>query len=122
MASQTEELVSLSEMVASVSVSLNVSKNSIFFLFFPGPSFSSHNGFKFSTFDKDQDTHATNCAKSYLGGWWYKDCHSVNPNGLYAWGTSTFGVGINWESWKGYEYSLKAITMKIKPRDSNANK
>ncbi|XP_071773005.1 microfibril-associated glycoprotein 4-like [Centroberyx gerrardi] len=80
-----------------------------------GNSMSEHNGKKFSTFDKDQDTHASHCAKTYLGGWWYGECHSVNPNGLYLWGSSTYGIGINWVSWKGYEYSLKAIAMKIKP-------
>ena len=74
-----------------------------------------HNGKKFSTFDKDQDTYSSNCAKTYLGGWWYGECHSVNPNGQYLWGNSIYGLGINWSSFKGYEYSLKAIEMKIRP-------
>ncbi|XP_056256433.1 microfibril-associated glycoprotein 4-like [Seriola aureovittata] len=86
-----------------------------------GASLTAHNGLKFSTFDKDQDTHAKNCATLYLGGWWYGECHAVNANGLYSWGSSTFGIGINWESWKGYEYSLKAITMKIRASDSNVS-
>ncbi|XP_062264760.1 microfibril-associated glycoprotein 4-like [Platichthys flesus] len=81
-----------------------------------GNSLSEHNSQKFSTFDKDQDTHSSNCAKAYLGGWWYGGCHSVNPNGLYLWGSSAYGIGINWHAWKGYEYSLKEITMKIKPK------
>ncbi|KAM6957143.1 microfibril-associated glycoprotein 4-like [Aplochiton taeniatus] len=80
-----------------------------------GGSMAEHNGDKFSTFDKDQDTYAGNCAKSFLGGWWYGGCHSVNPNGMYLWGSSTYGIGINWVSWKGYEYSLRAIQMKIRP-------
>ncbi|KAM4598268.1 microfibril-associated glycoprotein 4-like [Polymixia lowei] len=80
-----------------------------------GTSMDHHNGQKFSTFDKDQDTHATNCAKVYQGGWWYGECHNVNPNGQYLWGSSIYGVGINWSSFKGYEYSLKAIAMKIRP-------
>ncbi|XP_029996620.1 microfibril-associated glycoprotein 4-like [Sphaeramia orbicularis] len=81
-----------------------------------GTSLSDHNGLSFSTFDKDQDTHSTNCAKTYFGGWWYGECHSVNANGLYLWGSSTYGMGINWRSWKGYEYSLKAIAIKIRPK------
>ncbi|XP_058508564.1 microfibril-associated glycoprotein 4-like [Solea solea] len=81
-----------------------------------GASFTSHNGLKFSTFDKDQDTHESNCAKIYLGGWWYGACHGVNPNGAYLWGSSSYGIGINWNSWKGYEYSLKSISMKIQPK------
>ncbi|XP_072299188.1 microfibril-associated glycoprotein 4-like [Eucyclogobius newberryi] len=80
-----------------------------------GNSLSDHNGLMFSTFDKDQDSDETNCAKTYLGGWWYGQCHSANPNGMYLWGSSTFGLGINWFSWKGYEYSLKAIAMEIRP-------
>nr|XP_046187988.1 microfibril-associated glycoprotein 4-like [Oncorhynchus gorbuscha] len=80
-----------------------------------GKSMDEHNGQKFSTFDKDQDTHVSNCAKSYLGGWWYGECHSVNPNGVYLWGDSIYGIGINWVNWKGYKYSLKAIEMKIRP-------
>ncbi|CAK6971148.1 microfibril-associated glycoprotein 4-like [Scomber scombrus] len=81
-----------------------------------GPSLTEHDGQKFSTFDKDQDTHSSNCAKTYLGGWWYGECHSVNVNGMYLWGSSIYGIGINWSSWKGYEYSLKAIAMKIRPK------
>ncbi|XP_071241403.1 microfibril-associated glycoprotein 4-like isoform X2 [Salvelinus alpinus] len=80
-----------------------------------GKSMDEHNGQKFSTFDKDQDTHVSNCAKSYLGGWWYGECHSVNANGVYLWGDSIYGIGINWVTWKGYKYSLKAIAMKIRP-------
>ncbi|KAK7940469.1 hypothetical protein WMY93_003795 [Mugilogobius chulae] len=81
-----------------------------------GDSLSGHNGFSFSTFDKDQDSgRDINCAKTYLGAWWYEQCHYANPNGVYLWGSSTHGLGINWFSWKGYEYSLKAITMKIRP-------
>uniref|UniRef100_A0A3B3Z9B3 Fibrinogen C-terminal domain-containing protein n=1 Tax=Periophthalmus magnuspinnatus TaxID=409849 RepID=A0A3B3Z9B3_9GOBI len=80
-----------------------------------GDSLSDHNGFKFSTFNKDQDTGDANCAKHYLGAWRYGQCHSSNPNGMYLWGSSTYGQGINWSSWKGYEYSMKAIAMKIRP-------
>ncbi|CDR00788.1 unnamed protein product [Oncorhynchus mykiss] len=74
-----------------------------------------HNGHKFTTLDKDQDLADANCAQVYYGGFWYTNCHVTNPNGIYAWGESTFGIGINWKSWKGYTYSLKAITMKIRP-------
>lgn len=80
-----------------------------------GNSLLEHNGMKFSTLDKDQDTHNSNCARLYLGGWWYGECHSVNINGEYLWGSSIYGIGLNWVSWKGYEYSLKATEMKIRP-------
>uniref|UniRef100_A0A8C5BEW4 Fibrinogen C-terminal domain-containing protein n=1 Tax=Gadus morhua TaxID=8049 RepID=A0A8C5BEW4_GADMO len=78
-----------------------------------GNSLDHHNGQKFSTFDKDQDSDATNCAKTYLGGWWHNKCHLCNPNGEYLWGESPYGIGVNWSSWKGYTYSLKAIAFKL---------
>ncbi|XP_010186586.1 PREDICTED: LOW QUALITY PROTEIN: techylectin-5A-like [Mesitornis unicolor] len=39
-----------------------------------------HDNMKFSTVDRDQDQHSTNCANSY-GGWWYDKCQNVLLNG-----------------------------------------
>ncbi|XP_030018879.1 microfibril-associated glycoprotein 4-like isoform X1 [Sphaeramia orbicularis] len=82
-----------------------------------GDSLSPHNGNKFSTFDKDQDVWHKNCAKSFLGAFWYGACHRANPNGVYRWGAdgSIHAAGVDWYHWKGYDYSLKAISMKIRP-------
>uniref|UniRef100_A0A3P9J0Y4 Fibrinogen C-terminal domain-containing protein n=1 Tax=Oryzias latipes TaxID=8090 RepID=A0A3P9J0Y4_ORYLA len=83
-----------------------------------GDSLSYHSGMKFTTFDKDQDidTHC-NCARCRLGAFWYHGCHYTNPNGLYSWGRD--GVkslfGIEWQQWKGHNYSLKRISFKIRP-------
>lgn len=73
---------------------------------------------KFSTFDKDQDTSADNCARKFLGAFWYKKCHYVNVNGVYRWGAdvSIYAVGVEWRSWKGINYSLKGVCMKVRPR------
>lgn len=81
-----------------------------------GDSLTGHSGMKFSTFDKDQDIHTGNCAKQFLGAFWYNGCHSANPNGVYRWGAdgTIFAVGTIWHSWKGYDYSLKSISMKIR--------
>ncbi|XP_034049303.1 microfibril-associated glycoprotein 4-like [Thalassophryne amazonica] len=82
-----------------------------------GNSLTHHNGMKFSTFDKDQDTWSKSCAKVYYGGFWYGSCHYANPNGIYRWGSdnSVSAVGVVWYHWKGYYYSLKSIQMQIRP-------
>ncbi|XP_062375062.1 microfibril-associated glycoprotein 4-like [Sardina pilchardus] len=82
-----------------------------------GDALVHHNGKKFSTFDKDQDwSSSENCALLYFGAFWYNNCHHTNPNGLYMWGThSRYGYGVIWNQWKGFHYSLKSITMKIRP-------
>ncbi|KAF1373408.1 hypothetical protein PFLUV_G00238560 [Perca fluviatilis] len=82
-----------------------------------GDSLSYHNGMKFSTFDRDQDNDGGNCARSYLGAFWYNTCHYANPNGVYHWGADStiFAVGVNWFHWKGHNYSLKTISMKVRP-------
>ncbi|KAL3045971.1 hypothetical protein OYC64_004056 [Pagothenia borchgrevinki] len=82
-----------------------------------GDSLGHHNGQKFSTYDKDQDSSTGNCARTYLGAFWYNVCHHTNPNGVYLWGADStiFAIGVDWSSWKGYDYSLKSISMKIRP-------
>ncbi|XP_056625742.1 microfibril-associated glycoprotein 4-like [Triplophysa dalaica] len=82
-----------------------------------GDSLSGHSGFKFSTFDKDQDTHEGNCAKLFLAGFWYSSCHSTNLNGVYLWGEDAthYAIGASWTSWSNnYALSMKSMTMKIK--------
>ncbi|XP_014835684.1 PREDICTED: microfibril-associated glycoprotein 4-like [Poecilia mexicana] len=83
-----------------------------------GDSLAFHNGQKFSTFDKDQDpSSSSNCAKSHLGAFWYNGCHQTNPNGVYLWGAddTLYAIGVEWLYWKGNYYSLKSISMKIRP-------
>ncbi|XP_053113762.1 veficolin-1-like [Hemicordylus capensis] len=83
-----------------------------------GDSFSGHNGLKFSTWDKDNDTNDKgSCAVSYKGAWWYSSCHNSNLNGLYLKGEHTsYANGINWSTGKGYNYSYKYVDMKIRPQ------
>ena len=72
----------------------------------------------FTTKDKDNDRSSRfgNCAVTYKGAWWDKDCHYSNLNGLYLRGDkTTFGKRLNWANWRGYEYSLKKTEMKIRP-------
>ncbi|XP_056310204.1 microfibril-associated glycoprotein 4-like [Danio aesculapii] len=83
-----------------------------------GNSLMFHNGMKFSTYDKDQDNTEKNCARVYLGGFWYNACHYANPNGVYLGGedNTVFANGNVWFTWKNNnDIGMKFITMKIKP-------
>ena len=53
-----------------------------------GDSLIQHNGAPFSTFDRDNDANSNNCAKVYIGAWWYKSCHDSNLNG--KWGATSY--------------------------------
>ncbi|KAK6484672.1 tenascin-R isoform X1 [Huso huso] len=78
-----------------------------------GDSLNYHQGRPFSTKDRDNDIAVTNCALSYKGAWWYKNCHRANLNGKY--GESRHSQGINWYHWKGHEFSIPFIEMKMRP-------
>ncbi|KAM6960443.1 fibrinogen beta chain [Tautogolabrus adspersus] len=87
-----------------------------------------HNGMMFSTYDRDNDNWtpgdpSKQCSREDGGGWWYNRCHAANPNGRYYMGgaytaqMAKHGTddGLVWMNWKGSWYSLKAISMKIRP-------
>nr|CBX31964.1 fibrinogen beta chain precursor [Plecoglossus altivelis] len=87
-----------------------------------------HNGMMFSTYDRDNDNWipgdpTKQCSREDGGGWWYNRCHSANPNGRYYWGgaytrnMAKHGTddGMVWMNWKGSWYSLKTMSMKIRP-------
>ncbi|XP_063060463.1 microfibril-associated glycoprotein 4-like [Engraulis encrasicolus] len=78
-----------------------------------------HSNMKFSTFDRDQDLVGENCAKTYLGAFWYDRCHTANPNGVYRWGADStlYAVGVSWNPFHGDNYSMKSISMKIRPKN-----
>ncbi|CAH1240677.1 ANGPT1 [Branchiostoma lanceolatum] len=82
------------------------------------------NGAKFSTWDKDQDTHAyENCASRLGGGGWYTNCGvTANVNGRYYTGGSYlsqtgFPDGLFWAAWEGPWYSMRLTVMKLRPVD-----
>ncbi|NWZ22068.1 TENR protein, partial [Asarcornis scutulata] len=78
-----------------------------------GDSLTYHQGRPFSTKDRDNDVAVTNCAMSYKGAWWYKNCHRTNLNGKY--GEARHSQGINWYHWKGHEFSIPFVEMKMRP-------
>ena len=74
--------------------------------------FSYHDDMKFSTFDRDNDKHSTNCCDEHGGGgWWLKDCWHLNPNGVY--GKHGYG-GIAY--YDGGNRPLKNFLIKIQRR------
>ena len=83
-----------------------------------GDSLKFHKNQRFSTYDNDNDvsTHK-NCAETHHGAWWYKKCHDTNLNGKYYYGdyTATDADGIVWYGVRGFWYSLKTVTMAIRP-------
>jgi len=72
-----------------------------------------HLGQFFTTLDQDNDKRGdANCAVQWNGAWWYNNCHETNLNGEYK--NNAKGKGINWNSWTGFELSLKAVEMKFR--------
>lgn len=81
-----------------------------------------HNKNEFSTKDHKRANEPSNsCALRYKGGWWYDtytSCHSANLNGIYHKGKyESLAEGVDWSTWKGYHYSLKATEIKIRSKD-----
>ncbi|XP_071153176.1 techylectin-5B-like [Mytilus edulis] len=80
-----------------------------------GDSLSKHNGYRFTTRDRDNDAYNRNCAEVFYGAWWYIGCHYSNLNGMYVMvKNSSRGTGVIWATWKGYNYSLKTTRMMIR--------
>ena len=77
-----------------------------------GDSLSSHSGELFTTKDRDNDDwDGGNNAVKWEGAWWYHNSHHSNLNGRYNY--SVHGKGINWGTWKPYNYSLPFSEMKV---------
>ncbi|XP_078699836.1 angiopoietin-related protein 6-like [Branchiostoma floridae x Branchiostoma belcheri] len=79
-----------------------------------------NNGDKFSTKDRDNDVDFGHCSRGYgEAGWWFGACTNNVLNGRYLGNcgySCPFWQGLVWASWKGQRYSLKSVSMKIRPR------
>ncbi|GFN89600.1 ficolin-1 [Plakobranchus ocellatus] len=60
-----------------------------------GDSLAHHRNRFFSTFDKDNDYHSSNCAAVFSGAWWYGGCHNSNLNGKWL---ASSNKGPTWAS------------------------
>ncbi|XP_019624201.1 PREDICTED: ficolin-2-like [Branchiostoma belcheri] len=77
-------------------------------------------GQRFTTVDRDNDSWGRSCSQAFgQGGWWFGDCSNSFLNGRYLGncGESCEAFeGLVWTTWKGKHYSLKSVSMKIRPR------
>uniref|UniRef100_A0A6Q2X2K7 Fibrinogen C-terminal domain-containing protein n=1 Tax=Esox lucius TaxID=8010 RepID=A0A6Q2X2K7_ESOLU len=83
-----------------------------------GDSLTWHNGKQFTTLDRDHDVYSGNCAHYQKGGWWYNACAHSNLNGVWYRGghyRSRYQDGVYWAEFRGGAYSLKKVTMMIRP-------
>ncbi|TNN40047.1 Angiopoietin-related protein 2 [Liparis tanakae] len=83
-----------------------------------GDSLSWHNNKAFTTLDRDKDSYTGNCAHYQKGGWWYHMCAHSNLNGVWYRGghyRSRYQDGVYWAEFHGGAYSLKRVSMMIKP-------
>ena len=73
---------------------------------------------QFSTIDRDNDkSNGKDCASLANGGWWFNACQEACLTGDYKNGThdASGTVGVQWLSWKGADYSLSRVEMKVRP-------
>ena len=90
-----------------------------YFLYFAGDSLDYHNGRAFTTKDRDNDARSSsNCAVQRHGAWWYGSCYFSNLNGRYFNEAGRLDYnGISWRHWKNSYYSMKRVSMKIRPNN-----
>eukprot|EP00058_Branchiostoma_floridae_P003923 XP_002589411.1 hypothetical protein BRAFLDRAFT_77854 [Branchiostoma floridae] len=75
---------------------------------------------RFSTVDRDNDAwSSTHCSQQLgQGGWWFAACGNSVLNGRYLGNcgySCPYRQGVLWAHWRGWRYSLKSVSMKIRP-------
>ncbi|XP_063417900.1 ficolin-1-like [Mytilus trossulus] len=82
-----------------------------------GDSLTYSNNMQFTTHDQEnhEATSYVNCDVNFHGAWWYRNCHHSNLSGGYLAGEhQSYGVGMNWYTWRGWHYSYKSTRMMIR--------
>ncbi|KAI8520318.1 hypothetical protein Bbelb_000720 [Branchiostoma belcheri] len=87
-----------------------------------GDAMTYHHGMSFSTSNKSNvDLQASrrnpDCSQDYRSGWWFGPCFKALLTGPYAGNcgySCPYGEGLYWNTWRT-GYSLKTVTMKIRP-------
>ncbi|XP_064100349.1 ficolin-1-like [Macrobrachium nipponense] len=80
-----------------------------------GNAFKAHDNMRFSTPDRENDTHSsTNCAAYYKSGFWFHKCHNVTPTGPFM-SKQKNVMGMTWDSFHRDRYTLQNLTFKVKP-------
>ncbi|XP_035679499.1 uncharacterized protein LOC118417855 [Branchiostoma floridae] len=77
------------------------------------------NGQGFSTVDRDNDDCGCDCSQQHgQAGWWFTGCGLSFLNGHYLGNCGNScpqRQGVVWYHWRGFTYSLKSVSMKIRP-------
>ena len=84
--------------------------------FIQGDSLQGHNGMKFTTKDKDNDTAVKNCAVLAKGDWWFNGCMSCDLNGPYHKSAVKSTIVVGWSSFGREWISLKSARMMIRSK------
>ena len=85
-------------------------------------SFSIHNMGRFSTKDKDNDISIKNrnIAAMYMTAGWFQNENSIQSNlfglNMNTIQTKSSWMGMSWKSFRGSRYSLRQLTMSIRPK------
>ncbi|XP_075149953.1 fibrinogen C domain-containing protein 1-like [Haematobia irritans] len=83
-----------------------------------GNDFANHRGHKFTTSDQDNDdNNQRNCGVVFSGGWWFfSTCYTCYLTGPYRPPNQAHTWGISWNSFHGWDHSLKFAVMMIRPK------
>ena len=68
-----------------------------------------HNGRRFTAYDRGNDDYGANCAHTYQSAWWFGACASAHLNGVF--GTNQAWAGIYWhpKKWGFSEMKLRLV-------------